>query len=96
MCRPYRNFSTQWPALNLSLGLNIAALSHWQSEIVSATKEISGSFLKWLSIGVISLEKEAQNHFAGRGDQSSREVVRKKGTAEEKDLEGIDKTLNEV
>jgi hypothetical protein len=41
MCRPYRNSSAQWPALNLSLGLNIAApLSHQQSEIVSAMKEM--------------------------------------------------------
>jgi hypothetical protein len=59
-------------------------------------KKQGGSFPKRLSIGVIGLEKEARNHFAGRGEQSSREVVRKKGTAEEKDLEAIDKTLNEV
>jgi hypothetical protein len=44
----------------------------------------------------MSLKKEARNHFADRGEQSSREVVRKKGTAEEKDLKGVDKTLNEV
>lgn len=96
MCRPYHNFSTQWPALNLSPGLNIAALSHRRLRLYRPRKKQGGSFPKWLSIGVISLEKEAQNHFAGRGDQSSREVVRKKGTAEEKDLEGIVKTLNEV
>jgi hypothetical protein len=59
-------------------------------------KKRGDSFAKRHSIGVISLKKEAQNHFADRGEQSSREVVRRKGRAEEKDLKGIDKTLNEV
>jgi hypothetical protein len=36
------------------------------------------------TIGVISMAKETHNHFADHGEQS-REVVREKGTAKEKD-----------
>lgn len=79
MCRPYPR--------DLSI---TAPLSHRHSEIVSATKETRRPLSKTHSIGVVSLEKVAQNQFAGRCEQSSREVVRKKDTAEEKELEGID------
>jgi hypothetical protein len=59
-------------------------------------KKQGDSLPKRHSIGIISWEKETQNHFVGRGEQSSREVVRKRDTTAEKDLEGIDKTLNKV